>query len=149
MTILKQSTKTLTAIAIAVFVICSALALPALAQTPTSTSKPTPAPNFHITADPTSLTIVAGTKHTVAITLASQTKFAGKVLTSAQTSNVGIVAKMPPAVLFQKGTTSVTTTLTIAVSAKTLPGHYKVLVAAMGGPLSHSVVIDVKVISKP
>ena len=147
MTILKQSTKTLTAIAIAVFVICSALALPALAQTPTSTSKPTP--NFHITADPTSLTIVAGTKHTVAITLASQTKFAGKVLTSAQTSNVGIVAKMPPAVLFQKGTTSVTTTLTIAVSAKTLPGHYKVLVAAMGGPLSHSVVIDVKVISKP
>ena len=70
-------------VTIALFILSSGLALPALAQTSTAAPAKTP-PNFHIIANQIGSTLKPGTKETVTITIASQTKFTGRVFLSAQ-----------------------------------------------------------------
>jgi hypothetical protein len=66
------------AITIVIFILSLGLALSALAQTSTAAPTKTP-PNFHTNANPVASTLKPGTKETVIITIASQTKFARRV----------------------------------------------------------------------
>ena len=148
MLFLKNSTKTIMAITIAIFILSSGLALPALASTPTATPPKTP-PNFHINANSISSTLKPGAKETVIITIASQTKFSGKVFLSAQPNKERVFVNLPASIVLPKGATSVTTKLTIAAGPKALPGIYKILVTATSGLLTHTITIDLKVVKAP
>jgi hypothetical protein len=124
------------------------VALPALAQT--STAAPTkPHPNFHINANPISSTLKPGTKETVIITIASQTKFSGRVFLSAQPNKERVFVNLPASIVLPKGATSVTTKLTIAAGPKATPGLYQVLVTATSGSLTHTITLNLRVVKAP
>ena len=149
MSFLKHQTKTIVAITIAFFVLSSGLALPALAQNPT-VATPAPAkisPNFHIIANPSSSTLKPGTKETVTITIASQTKFSGRVFLSAQPNKARIFDTLPASIILPKGATSITTKLTIAAGPKATPGVYQVLVTATSGSLTHTIIVHLRVVA--
>ena len=148
MTFLKISTKTIIAITIAFFVLSSGLVLPALAQTSIATPAKT-SPNFHITANPISSTLKPGTKETVIITIASQTKFTGRVFLSAQPNKERVFVNLPDSIMLPKGATSVTAKLTIAAGPKAIPGPYKILVTATSGSLTHTITVNLKVVNAP
>jgi len=148
MAFLKTSTKTIVAITIAIFILSSGIMLPALAQTPTATPAKTP-PNFHIDANPISSTLKPGTKETVIITIASQTKFSGRVFLSAQPNKERVFVNLPTSIVLPKGATSVTTKLTITAGPKATPGLYKILVTATSGSLTHTITVDLKVVKAP
>ena len=145
MTSLKLPTITIMAITIMILVISSGLALPALAQTSTAEPAKTP-PNFHIVANPISLTLNAGTKQTVTITIASQTKFTGRVFLSAQPNKARVFVNLPASIMLPKGATSVTTKLTITAGPKAAPGLYKILVTATSGSLTHTITVNLRVV---
>jgi hypothetical protein len=149
MSFLKLQTKTIVAITIAFFVLSSGLALPALAQSPTAAT-PVPTkilPNFHLIANPASSTLKPGTKETVTITIASQTKFSGRVFLSAQPNKARIFDNLPASILLPKGATSVTTKLTITAGPRATPGLYQVLVTATSGSLIHTIIVHVRVVA--
>ena len=148
MTFLKTSNKTIITITLAIFILSSILTLPALAQTTTATPAKTP-PNFHIIANPSDSTLKPGTKETVIITIASQTKFTGKVFLSAQPNKARLFVNLPASILLPKGATSVTTKLTITAGPKATPGPYKVLVTATSGSLTHTITVNIKVVTAP
>jgi len=148
MAFLKNQTKTIIAITIAIFILSTGLALPALAQT--STAAPTKTqPNFHINANPISSTLKPGTKETVIITIASQTKFSGRVFLSAQPNKERVFVNLPASIVLPKGATSVTTKLTIAAGPKATPGLYQVLVTATSGSLTHTITLNLRVVKAP
>jgi hypothetical protein len=146
MTVLKLQTKTIIALTIAFFVLSSGLALPALAQSSTVIT-PKISPNFHIIANPSSSTLKPGTKETVTITIASQTKFSGRVFLSAQPNKARIFDSLPASIVLPKGATSVTTKLTIAAGIKAVPGAYKILVTATSGSLTHTIIVNLRVVA--
>jgi hypothetical protein len=151
MSFLKNSTKTIMAITIALFILSSGLALPALALTSTAAPAPpvkTPS-NFHIVANPTSSTLKPGTKETVTITIASQTKFSGRVFLSAQPNKERVFVNLPASIVLPKGATSVTTKLTIAAGPRAVPGFYQVLVTATSGSLTHTITLNLRVVRAP
>jgi hypothetical protein len=147
--VLKLQNKTIVAITIAFFVLSSGLALPALAQSsPAATAVPAKiSPNFHIIANPASSTLKPGTKETVIITIASQTKFSGRVFLSAQPNKARIFDCLPASIVLPKGATSVTTKLTITAGPKATPGLYQVLVTATSGSLTHTVIVHLRVVA--
>jgi hypothetical protein len=148
MAFLKNQTKTIIAITIAIFILSSGLALPALAQA--SIAPPTKThPNFHINANPISSTLKSGTKETVIITIASQTKFSGRVFLSAQPNKERVFVNLPDSILLPKGATSVTTKLTIAAEPRAAPGLYKILVTATSGSLTHTITLHLRVVKAP
>ena len=148
MTFLKTSTKTIIAITIAFFILSSVLTLPALAQTTTATPAKTLS-NFHLLANPNSLTLKPGTKETVIITIASETKFTGRVFLSAQPNKARVFVNLPASIVLPKGATSVTTKLTITVGPKATLGLYKILVTATSGSLTHTITVNLKVVKAP
>jgi hypothetical protein len=148
MSFLKNSTKTIMAITIAIFILSSGLALPALAQTPTAAPPKTP-PNFHINANSICSTLKPGAKETVIITIASQTKFSGRVFLSAQPNKERVFVNLPASILLPKGATSVTTKLTIAAGPKATPGVYHILVTAQSGLLIHTITVNLRVVKAP
>ena len=148
MTFLKIPSKTIIAITIAVFILSSGLALPVLAQTSTAAPSKTP-PNFHIIANPTSSTLKPGNKETVIITIASQTKFTGRVFLSAQPNKARVFLNLPGSIMLPKGATSVTTKLTITAGPKAIPGPYKVLITATSGSLTHIITVNLRVVNAP
>jgi len=148
MTFLKTSTKTIIAITIAFFILSSVLTLPALAQTTTATPAKTLS-NFHLLANPNSLTLKPGTKETVIITIASETKFTGRVFLSAQPNKARVFVNLPASIVLPKGATSVTTKLTITAGPKATPGPYKILVTATSGSLTHTITVNLKVVTAP
>jgi hypothetical protein len=148
MSFLKSSTKTIMAITIAVFILSSGIALPALAQTTTAVPHKNP-PNFHINANPVCSTLKPGTKETVIITIASQTKFTGRVFLSAQPNKERVFVNLPASIVLPKDVTSVTTKLTIAAGPKATPGLYQVLVTATSGSLTHTITLNLRVVKAP
>ncbi len=148
MALLKNSTKTIIAITIAIFILSSGIALPALAQTSTAAPTKTP-PNFHIIANPISSTLKPGTKETVIITIASQTKFSGRVFLSAQPNKARVFVNLPASIVLPKGATSVITKLIITAGPKATPGIYKILVTATSGSLTHTITVDLRVVKTP
>lgn len=148
MSFLKSSTKAIMAITIAVFILSSGLALPALAQTTTAVQHKTP-PNFHINANPVCSTLKPGTKEIVLITIASQTKFTGRVFLSAQPNKERVFVNLPALIVLPKDATSVTTKLTIAAGPKATPGLYHVLVTATSGSLTHTITLNLRVVKAP
>ena len=144
MSFLKNRTQTIIAITIALFILSSALALPALAQTTTAAPVKTP-PNFHIVANPINSALKPGTKETVTITIASQTKFSGRVFLSAQPNKARVFVNLPASIVLPKGATSVTTKLTIAAGPYAAPGLYHVLVTATSGSLTHTITVNLVV----
>jgi uncharacterized membrane protein len=148
MSFLKLQTKTIMAITIAFFVLSSGLALPALAESSTVAPTKTQA-NFHIVANAVSLTLKPGTKETVMITIASQTKFTGRVFLSAQPNKERVFVNLPASIMLPKGATSVTTKLTIAAGPKATPGLYQVLITATSGSLTHTITLHLRVVKAP
>ena len=148
MTFLKTPTKTIIAITIAIFILSSGLALPALAQTSTAAPAKTPT-NFHINANPISSNLKPGTKETVIITIASQTKFSGRVFLSAQPNKERVFVNLPASIELPKGATSITTKLTITAGPKATPGLYQVLVTATSGSLTHTITLNLRVVKAP
>jgi hypothetical protein len=149
MSFLKNQTKTIMAVTIALFILSSGLALPALAQTTTTAPTTKPHPNFHINANPACSTLKPGTKETVIITIASQTKFSGRLFLSAQPNKERVFVNMPASIVLPKDATSVTTKLTIAAGPKATPGLYQVLVTATSGSLTHTITLNLRVVRAP
>jgi hypothetical protein len=148
MLFLRNPTKTIMAIAITLFILSSGLALPAFAQTPTAIQTKTP-PNFHIIATPICSTLKPGTRETVIITIASQTKFSGTVILTAQPNKERVFVNLPASIALPKGATSVTTKLTIAAGSRVMPGFYQVLVTATSGSLTHTITVNLRVVKLP
>ena len=106
-------------------------------------------PNFHIIANPNSSILKPGSKETVIITIASQTKFTGRVFLSAQPNKERVFVNLPASIVLSKGATSVTTKLIIAAGPKATPGLYQVLVTATSGSLTHTITLNLRVVKAP
>jgi hypothetical protein len=148
MPFLKIPNKTIIVTLIALFILSSGLALPAIAQTSTAAPAKTP-PNFHINANPVCSTLKPGMKEIVLITIASQTKFTGRVFLSAQPNKERVFVNLPASIVLPKDATSVTTKLTIAAGPKATPGLYHVLVTATSGSLTHTITLNLRVVRAP
>ena len=117
-----------------------------LSHSATVTYQITVAPDFSVSANPTSLTIVQGSSGTSAITVASLNGFSGTVTLSASVSPSGPLANLNPGsvTLASNGVGSSTLNVT---SASAVTGTYKVNVTATSGSLSHSLLITVMISS--
>ncbi len=102
-------------------------------------------PNFGVSANPSSLTIVQGTSGTSLITLTSLNALAGVITLSASISPSGTVAKVTPASITLSAGGSGISTLTISTASSTALGGYSVTVTGTNGTLAHSVIISVAV----
>src|SRR2546425_2114756 len=105
-----------------------------------------PPPDFTISANPTSLSINAGSASTSTITLTSINNFAGTVTVSSTGSPAGLGLSLnPSSVSLSSGGTG-STTLTISTQSSTPVGSYAVTVTGSSGTLSHSTSIQVSVV---
>jgi uncharacterized membrane protein len=100
-------------------------------------------PDFDLSSNPSSLTIVAGQSGTSTISLNNQAGFSDVVSLAASSFDSGITASVDPGSI--SGTE--TSTLTVSVAAGTLPGgYYSVEVNGTSGALSHSLFIPITVV---
>jgi hypothetical protein len=110
----------------------------------------TPAPDFSITANPTTLTIRAGTSATSLLTISSLNGFTGIVSLSATISPLvrhGPSPTLSPmSVTLSSGGTG-SSTLTVSTARNTPTGTYTVTVTGVSGSISHSVTVTVTVTS--
>src|SRR5207253_305568 len=99
-------------------------------------------PGFYITANPSAITVNAGTSTTSKITITPTNGFNSPIdlLASAPT---GLTARFLPATITPPATTS---NLTVAVDPNVTPGTYTVDIQATGGKISHTTQLIVKVV---
>jgi len=105
-----------------------------------------PPPDFTLSANPTSLSINAGSASTSTITLTSVNNFAGTVSVSSTGSPAGLGLSLNPSSLSLSSGGTGTTTLTISTQSSTPAGSYTVTVTGSSGTLSHSTSIQVSVV---
>lgn len=106
------------------------------------------APNFSVSASPTSLTISAGNADSSTITLGSN-GFSGTVLLSSVVTgnNPTITTSLNPTSISLSPGGSGQSTLTVTTSPFTPLGSYTVTVTASSGSTSHQVTVGVTVVS--
>ncbi len=122
---------------------------PLTAWRPHQTAPP-PAPDFSIAANPTTMTLSAGSSGTSTITLTSINGFSGTVSLSASVSSSGVSLSSPnvglnPSSITLASNGSGTATMTVSTSLLTTPGTYTVTVDAVSGSISHSTTVTVTV----
>ena len=105
-----------------------------------------PPPDFAISANPTSLSINAGSASTSTITLTSINNFAGTVTVSSTGSPAGLGLSLNPSSISLSSGGTGTTTLTVSTQSSTPVGSYAVTVTGSSGTLSHSTSIQVSVV---
>ncbi len=106
-------------------------------------------PDYQITANPTTISVVQGTSGTSLITLASLNSFTGNMTVSTTTSDNSITATANPSSLTLPVNGQATTTLTIATTTGTPTGTQTITVTASSGTLSHSTTISLTVNPPP
>jgi hypothetical protein len=111
---------------------------------------PPPPPDFGMSSNPASLSIVMGSSGTSAITLTSLNGFSGNVGLTASVACSGVCVFPPTATLNPTTVTlaangSGSSTLTVSTFLGTIPGTYTVTVTATSGSIKHSTAISVTV----
>jgi len=104
----------------------------------------TSAPDFTLSASPTSLTIAQGASGTSAITLTSLNGFSGTVTLSASSSPLGPSTNLNPGTVTLSSNGVGSSTLNVT-SASASPGAYKINVTATSGSLSHSFLLNMTI----
>jgi hypothetical protein len=117
-----------------------------LSHSATVTYQITAAPDFSVSANPNSVTIVQGSSGTSIITLTSLNGFSGTVTLSASVSPLGPSTNLNPGTVTLASNGVGSSTLNVT-SVSAAPGTYKVNVTATSGSLSHSLLITVTITS--
>src|SRR5439155_4215374 len=118
---------------------------PITAWRPHQTTKP----DFTISANPSSMSIAAGSSGTATINLGSIDSFAGTVTLTASVDGISSITSPtaslnPSAVTIPSGGVAAST-LTVSTSLLTVPGTYHVTVTGTDGALVHSTTVTVVV----
>ena len=114
-----------------------------LAHTTTVSLTITAAPNFGLTASPSSLSIAQGATGSATISVVPANGFTGAVTFSASGLPNGVTASFSPA------SSASATTLTLAVSSTASTGNATITVNGVSGQLTHSAVIGVTINGAP
>jgi len=104
-----------------------------------------PAPDFSLSSNPTTQTVVQGQSTTYTITSAASGGFAGTVTLSGAGLPAGAGGSFAPASIVGAGTS----TLTLTTTGATPPGSYPITVTGASGALSHQVAITLVVTAPP
>ncbi len=106
-------------------------------------------PDFTVSGNVTSLSLLQGTKHNVSLTLTSLNSFSGTINLSANSSVAFQVTSTlsKTSVTLASGQTDGSTRLTIATATLTPLGRYAINVTGVSGTLKHSVFIIATVVS--
>ena len=104
----------------------------------------TPAPDFSLSASPTSSTIPQGSSTISTITATSLNSFTGTVTIAVSVSPTGPATSLAPSTVTLASNGSGSSTLNVT-SANAAPGIYRVNVTATSGSLSHSVIVTVTI----
>lgn len=103
------------------------------------------APDFSLSASPTSQTVQIGQSTNYAVTLTPVNDYAGTVNFSVSGLPAGATATFNPASI----TTSGTTSLLVSTSASTLAGSYPLVITGADGVRTHSITVDLEVSTQP
>jgi hypothetical protein len=109
----------------------------------TATLTVTAGPNYTLSASPTILSIVQGTRGTSTITATPQNGFGGSVSLSASGLLSGVTASFSP------NPATTTSTLTLAASSAATTGTVTVTITGASGTLTHSTTITLTVTPPP
>jgi len=112
--------------------------------------RPTPpAPDFLITASPTSLTIQQGSSDTSVITITSISGFSQPVQLSVSGEPSGVTATLNPVEVTPPPDGTATSTLTVSVDTTATPGSSTLTVTGTNGTITHSTDISLEVTTIP
>jgi hypothetical protein len=106
-------------------------------------SPPSTAPDYTLSAPPTSLTITPGGSGTSAITVTPQNGFSGSVSLSASGLPTGVTPSFSP------NPTTTTSTLTLAVGSAATTGTFTVTITGTSGTLTNTTTITLTVAPPP
>ena len=106
-------------------------------------SPPSTAPDYTLSASPTSLTITPGGSGTSAITVTPQNGFSGSVSLSASGLPTGVTPSFSP------NPTTTTSTLTLAVGSAATTGTFTVTITGTSGTLTNTTTITLTVAPPP
>ena len=110
---------------------------------------PPPAPDFSISASPTSLTIQQGSSGTSTITITSINGFNQPVQLSVSGAPSGVTATLNPQQVTPPAGGSTTSTLTVSVAMSATPGSYPLIVTGISGPLTRNTYISLEITTVP
>jgi 3',5'-cyclic AMP phosphodiesterase CpdA len=110
---------------------------------------PPPAPDFSITASPTSFTIQQGSSDTSVITITSMNGFNQPVQLTASGVPSGVTAALNPQQVTPPVNGLTTSTLTVTVDTTATPGSYTLTVTGTNGTLTHNVDIPFVITAAP
>jgi len=105
----------------------------------------TAAPDFSVSASPTSVTVVQGGSSPSTITVGSLNGFSSAVSLAASGQPGGVTASFSPASVTPPGSGSATSTLTLSASASAAVGTYTVTATGTSGSTSHSATITLTI----
>src|SRR6516165_6733729 len=114
-------------------------------HTATVTLTVTAAPNFTLSASPTSLSVVQGNQGTSTITTTVSGGFNNAVSLSAAGTPSGTTVSFSPSSIAAPGGGS--STMTITVGSNTAVGTYSITVTGKGGGIQHNATITLKVVA--
>ncbi len=103
-------------------------------------------PDFRITPNPSSLTIIQGLSQTSTLTVSSLNGFSGTVIFSSPSTPAGIMAALSASSVSVGPSTPGTTILNVTVGSSTNRAQYTVSVTGSGGGNTHTAAIDVVVV---
>ena len=106
----------------------------------------TPAPDFSLSASPTSLSILQGSSGKSTITVTSLNSFTGTVTIAASVSPTGPTTSLSPSTITLTSNGAGSSTLNVT-SANAATGTFRVNVTATSGTLSHSIIVTVTITS--
>src|SRR5207247_7472153 len=106
----------------------------------------TPAPDFSLSASPTSLSILQGSSGKSTITVTSLNSFTGTVTMAASVSPMGPTTSLSPSTITLTSNGAGSSTLNVT-SANAATGTFRVNVTATSGTLSHSIIVTVTITS--
>ncbi len=109
----------------------------------------TAAPDFSISASPSSLIVRVGKTNASTILLSSLNGFSGNVSVSSSVTPVGPTAFLSPTTVTLVPNGSGTTVLNVSASLTTPPGTYNVAVTGASGSLQKSVQVTVNIVGPP
>jgi len=102
------------------------------------------APDYSISASPSTLTILQDSSQTSSIIVTSKNNFTGTVSLTANT--VGVTATLNPTSVSPPKNGIAISTLNVTVQGSTAPGNYPVGIYASNGTISHSITFWVQVV---